>query len=444
MARLSKVKALRISVLLFSVLLLMLSGFWHVRRICNTPAIDYFIFWAVPQISSVAHVANIYGDEDQQKMYSFLKNAAVSPAVSEKQRRALEVVSQLHENTLYAAGTPFLYTVIGSLSSGAYDRDLINFLFFCSLCFILSIIVLCRMLNISIQGTVLLLIFYIAFFSPLLSDVRVGNVNQIQLFVITGVIYFMARSRFWLAGLVLGTGIMFKPNIFIIFLLVAIIAVVDREIRKYLPFLVGSAIGIIISFASSCFFFRRISVWSDFVQILPKTMSVHNPINYGNYGLSMLIDNFANIDPSVFLLGFFLVGFTSVVYRTRKGLNKSAEREKEEVDNTLFEPYVLAGLGSTIMLLTANLVWYHYYIFTIPLSIFLMRPDRKSTHADKYRRAVRIVLIITMFIFSVFTENIFLSEPVQLSAALNTATVIITVFALYELWRRRKSVMPTR
>lgn len=401
--------------------------------------IDYFSFWAVPHIHSVVPVSNHYNEQDQRSMYHMLKDEAASTGISEKQRIATVAISEFNYNTLYATASPFLYAIVGSLSSGEYDSDVFMYSALSTICSILSVIILCNLLKFKSTITIVLLIYYITFFAPLQCDLRVGNVNQIQLLFISVFIFLMARSKLLLAGLILGVSFVFKPNIFMIFLLLGLITIIDRSYKNYSPLFIGSGIGMTISVLYASWYFGRLNIWADFIQSLPKTLSGDIPISYGNFSLTMLIQKSTDIKSSIYILFILLSVFIYIIYFTGTKYNLKDELYNNGcVQHIMDEAFIAASLGMTIMLLSLKVIWYHYFVFTIPLSIYLLRPVEIEAISKIHHLIIRSVTIISLFLGSRFFENIFFFKPVNLSFTLNISTLIITSAALYDFAATRR------
>lgn len=410
----------------------------HHGKLSNLTAIDYFSFWAVPHIVFTYPVNNFYETKDQNYMYQILKDMASLPESSFKQQLATKGLSMFHYDTLYATASPVLYTVIGLLSSGAYDSDQHIFLVVCFVSFIISILLLCNLFRIPTFVAMMMLMFFLFYFSPLQSDISVGNVNQIQLLMLSCFMYLMARSRNVLAGLVLGVAFMFKPNIFIVFPLLVILMTIDRE-DNYYKVLIGSAVGCVLSFIISSAYFGRVDVWYYFIQSLTKTLSAGTPLYQGNIGLSSLIYSVVKIDISRITLLILVVIYAIILY-----LSKSVQTKHVIINNNYikqkYDAFAIVAIGSSVMLLTINLVWYHYYIFILPIMIFLIRPDERNGYCNIYRIIVCVIVIICMFSFTTFVEFRYIFRPDVISILVNLSTIIVTLITLCEVYNYRKFI----
>jgi Glycosyltransferase family 87 len=202
--------------LLLALLLLANVMFARWQDALSTPTMDFFIAWSVPRALSIKPIANIYSAEGQLDLAATMEREANAPGISAKQKRATADTLRMGGGKIDAPGSPFLYTVMGLLSSGDYETDQRRFAIVCLASFALSIVVLCQLLQFSWLATILALIVLASSYMPTLSDVMVGNLNQIQLFIITLFIFFLARSLPLLAGVSIGLGMMLKPNLAVI------------------------------------------------------------------------------------------------------------------------------------------------------------------------------------------------------------------------------------
>ncbi|NJL59845.1 MAG: DUF2029 domain-containing protein [Desulfobacteraceae bacterium] len=213
-------------------------------KIFENPIIDYFTAWSVPKALSVTNVANIYTSEDQKALGDVIRQHAESPLSSPHQVSASKTVTELYDGRIDATGTPFIYAVIGLSATGDYAKDRRNYIIFCLICFMLSLLILCRLLKFSFVSGALLITFFVSAYAPVIADVKIGNVNQIQLFMLTLFIWLTAKSEHSLAApVILGIGAMFKPTTAAVCLLSLLSPMIRKEYKILIRRIVGISIG---------------------------------------------------------------------------------------------------------------------------------------------------------------------------------------------------------
>ncbi len=140
------------------------------------PADDFYQFWVIGRSLVTSTPQNVYGEADKrsigERFYLKFKEMEASPLVmrSAEYRRILENYS-----------TPFLYTTFSLCSWGDYENNLRFYRVALVGIASLATVALCRFLNYSSTGLMLILIVCGTWFGPLMADVEVGNVNSIQL-----------------------------------------------------------------------------------------------------------------------------------------------------------------------------------------------------------------------------------------------------------------------
>ena len=404
--------------------------------------IDFFALWAVPQGFSKINTQNIYSLKAQKEFARELSKKASLPDVSESQRHITDLVIGISGGRINTTASPFLYTVAGLLSSGDYEQDLLGFTIFSLICLIFSILILCRVVNFSITSSLLILILFGTFYVPILSDMQAGNINHIQLLVIT--IYIVCsksrRPAFDLfSGIVLGTGFVLKPNIFMIFVLGIILTLADKEFKRFFRVLPGFCLGAVFCISISGIYFGRMSIWEDFLLSLPNTLNMSYPLIHGNIGLASLIFYLTKTDASFVIFGVIFFAFLAVAWTSERNPgNKEIKTTQEYAGKSVpVEVFSAAGIGCTIMLLSAGLAWAHYYVLLIPLIIFMIRPLDENNNEDKKLMAVRFIAFTVILLFTSVCSSMVGYTAFHQSILFNTATVLLLIITLYELWYQR-------
>jgi Glycosyltransferase family 87 len=360
------------------------------------------------------------------------------------QRQAIEIVAQHYGGRIEAVGTPFLFMVIGAISSGSYAVDQKRFVLLCTTCLLVSMLILKNVLHFSWLEASLLLLFVATDYGPVLSDVRVGSVNEIQLLAVVSFIFCMTRNQPLLSGLAIGTATMFKPTTGLVLLLALIAGVADRDYRQLARMFVGCLIGTGASFLLSVAYFGRAGMWIEFLRSLAKTLNgVTYSLQFGNFSLPALLFGATGVRSAAIPL--VLVGaFSWMLFATRRREDTvGSEVSKEAATRRMHSAFAVGGGGCAIMLLSSPLVWLHYYLLLLPLSLYVIRQatvDGRNIFAGKMRVGRIAALLLPfalLFMFSFLTEIIAGTSARVMCSLVVTATLATLILGSYHIWQGR-------
>jgi len=175
--------------------------------------LDFYQFWVTGQELRTGSDPRVYTDEWRARVgerYYEIGHAPGAPpqmrAVSEK-RRLLQTFS-----------SPLLYTFFSFIGSGSYTSSFQFFAVIAIICGAASILVIARVLEYSVATSILVLGALLGWGRPFLSDVYVGNVNQLQLLMVAALLWVelrMTRGLYCdlLGGAMLALMALFKPNL---------------------------------------------------------------------------------------------------------------------------------------------------------------------------------------------------------------------------------------
>ena len=220
--------ALALALVLFS-----LTALWNRGR--SEIGIDFYQFWVVTQSVSAGLVENIYRDENRRAMGGIFFEMAEMAEMAERAEKTEKAKRQepagrrmkvaRRRTFIKTWSTPFLYTAFHPLASGDYEADYTSFQLLCLLSTALAIGYFGRILGYPAAAALLVLAIVAQASGPLRADVRVGNVNQIQLGLLA--LFLLAHGRqgrpgrVVLSGIVLGAIVAFKPNLAMVVILIA-------------------------------------------------------------------------------------------------------------------------------------------------------------------------------------------------------------------------------
>lgn len=418
-------------------LLLLLNPLFNVWQYATgSPGIDFFTLWSVPHVLKTNAVPNIYAPDSQRDMASVLINESSLPQVSDTQRQATAITAQLYDNRVDVTGSPLVYALVGLTASGAYEKDLSRFTVASWLCFLGATLIFCWLLQFSPVSTLLAVGLFTSSFEPVLSDLRVANLNQIQLLPLACFLLFLAWSWEVLAGLALGIGVMLKPYVLIVAFLSVLVSLADRDYRRLARMLLGMCLAALLSVAISVSYFGRLAMWPDFIRSLPHTLATQYPMENGNYGLPVLVFRLTHRELSIYIFVILLAIAGVVIFKTRRdhegNVAPAPSRGADESVRSVHRMFVVVGLGCAVMLMSSRLVWLHYYVLLIPLELYLIRPLGWGDRPQR-RLVVSVFAVIVFCLFSSVTHYV-IADALKASIAVNTATALMLILALCEMW----------
>jgi hypothetical protein len=299
--------------------------------------LDFYIYFVAGQLAGRDDVDNIYGAEVQERVgEEYFERAQRSGSELRKydagRRRRLDLVS-----------SPFLFATLGWVSRD-YERALTQYHAFVLFCFAAGVLLLCRAARVPWEAALLLLAALLLWYRGFEADLRVGNVNSIQLLGIAAAVAF-PRVRWLVFGLLIA----FKPNLLFVPLLFLI-----AERARWRANLVQGAIGGSIAFVVASVTYGSPRVWLQWV----------SAANAFYHRLPTRMER--NVTPALSLFHQYGEWLSYVLAAVLLAI--VLVRLKRADDAPL-----LAGLGILIYLLSANVVWLHYMVLVLPLAIALLR-----------------------------------------------------------------------
>lgn len=306
--------------------------------------LDFYIYFVAGQLAGRADVENIYGAEVQDRVgEEYFERAQRSGSELRKydaqRRRRLDLVS-----------SPFLYSLL-RWAPRDYDLALARYHGVVLFAFIAGVLLLCRVVRLSWASSLFLVAGLLLWFRGFEADLRVGNVNSLQLFGIA-VAVAVPRARWVLLGALL----LFKPNVMFIPLFFAVARLARRESRSLVIDLASGAAGALaaiviasISYGSPRVWLQWIRAANDFYHRLPSRME-------RNVTPALSLFHEQGEWVSYVLAALLVIVVCVAVWRSRSD-----------------DAPLLAGLGILVYLLTATVVWLHYMVLAVPVAIALLR-----------------------------------------------------------------------
>jgi len=367
---------------------------YGIRNWKSHEPIDHVQFWIVGQAISTFNPVNVYDKIEQtQVRKEFLWKSET------EDRHSLLSKTIEKRKDFNLAGTPFLYSVFYIFSSGDYSIDYRNFRIFCLLSYFVSIIYLCRVLNFSWLTSLLFPILFSAFFWPFKVDIRFCNVNQLQVAAIGLFIYLQNNKKIgirnFLSGLVLGCGLMFKPNIIYSIGLLAVSWFTEGHIRRLKVTTGGIITGVLIAYLLPVFLFGTQCTWANWLPRFQEIVFRNNYFNSSFLGMFFVIRSTWPFE----LLGAALFLIVALAFWK----NRPGHRDEQEIRSTGSTEILSIGMGLAIYILSGPLVHEHYFVLAVPLTLWMLRPTpikrgwRNFLTLRHFLAALSIIVIAPLF-----------------------------------------------
>jgi hypothetical protein len=401
--------------------------------------VDFYQFWVVSQAIAESDVNNIYSNEFRREtgseflQKSYKKDASKRQLMAARFRQVLETYS-----------TPFLYTLFRFIVSGNYEVDLHRYHVFSLLCILLAIIGLCRLLHYSSIATMAAILIFIVWFEPFFSDLRVANVNMLQVGLLALFLWFQSRHQWrahhFIGGLVLGFAMMFKPNLIFVVGLLVISWTINRRYRKLILECAGILLASISAFAYSSFFFGSVWCWTDWIAAVSAIPDDIMTVSMGNFAPVKLILDWTGISIPVYatiLIAVLVQIFVMVIKRPEKEIFGREGKGMRQRERAFFEDALVVASGCLTYLLCAQLVWLHYFLLTIPMILIVFRPfdqSRSLTTFEVFLRRILPAAAVTSLAVNPVGNLFMISNIRYIALIVVVSTLSLFGLGLWELW----------
>jgi hypothetical protein len=307
--------------------------------------LDFYIYYVNAQLIGRSDVPNIYDHDVQSRIgEEFFERAQRSGSEIRKydaqRRRFVDSVS-----------SPFLYSCLQWVSRD-YERALRQYHVLVLAAFIAGCLLVARAVRLSWTAALFLTSGLLLYYRGFEADLRVGNVNSLQLFAL-GVAF---NAPPLLAGAVMGALLSFKPNLFLIPLVLAVARASRGEWTRLRQETIGGLCGGLAAFAVASISYGTPRVWlqwvsraNEFYHRLPTRME-------------------RNVTPALELfhqhgawVSYTLAAALALV------LCIAVWRGKPTND------VLVAGAAILVYLMSATVVWLHYMVLLVPVAFALLR-----------------------------------------------------------------------
>lgn len=317
--------------------------FWGLHK--RAAGLDFYIYYVASQLPGRADVDNIYADEVQSRIGEEYHVRALESGSE------IRIYDSIRRRRLDNVSSPFLYTTLRWVSRD-YDLALMQYHIVVLCAFIAGVLLLARRAGASLASSLFLLAGLLRFFNPFHADLRVGNVNSLQLLACGLYVW----SPPLLGGAILGLLVSFKPNFVIVPALLLVARIASREWKRLRLETIGGAIGIVAAFVAASINFGSPRVWLQWITAANlfwhriPTRAERNVTP----ALSWFVEHGTIVSYAIAAVLFALAAFSVWKRRSR--------------NDTL-----VLGLAILVYLMSATVVWFHYLVLTIPVAVTLLR-----------------------------------------------------------------------
>lgn len=307
--------------------------------------LDFYIYFVNSQLAGRPDVGNIYDRDVQARIgEEYYERAQQSGSELRKydaqRRRFVDSVS-----------SPFLYTSLRWVSRD-YERALRQYHALVLFAFIAGTLLVARAARVPAAAALLLIASMLLWYRGFEADLRVGNVNSLQLLLLGGSLVAPPL----LAGMLAGLLVAFKPNLILIPLLLIVARVAARDWRRLRLELAGGIAGVAAAIGIAAASYGTFEVWlqwiaraNEFYHRLPTRME-------------------RNVTPALELFhrhGAWVSYTLAAVLTVIVCIAIARTRRHDDV--------LIAGLAILVYLLSATVVWLHYMVLVVPVAFALLR-----------------------------------------------------------------------
>ena len=311
--------------------------------------LDFYIYYVNAQLAGRADVHsgkdNIYDRDVQSRIGEEyhergLRSGSELRRFDATRRRFLDSVS-----------SPFLYTCLSWVSRD-YDRALRQYHVAVLAAFLAGFLLIARAVRLSWASALFLLAALLLWYRGFEADLRVGNVNSLQLLILGASLL----SPPLIAGAIAGMLVAFKPNLILIPLLLVGARMAARDWRRLRLEVLGGAAGVAIAIVAAAIRYGSFDVWLQWIaranefyhrlptrterNVTPLLMLFHEQGAWVSYTVALLLTTIAAV----------------AIWRGKS---------RDDV--------MIAGVAILIYLLSATVVWLHYMVLVVPVALALMR-----------------------------------------------------------------------
>jgi len=307
--------------------------------------LDFYVYYVNAQIAGRADIDNIYDRDVQSRVgEEYFERAQRSGSELRKydaqRRRFVDSVS-----------SPFLYTCLRWVSRD-YDLALRQYHVVVLTAFLAGCILIARAVRLSWVSTLFLIAGLLWYYRGFEADLRVGNVNSLQLLALGAAFNATPLA----AGAIIGALISFKPNLLVVPLLLMVSRVAAGEWRRLRLESIGGAAGVAVALIAASISYGTPRIWLQWVSRANEFYHRLPTRTERNVTPALAFFHEHGAWPSYALAFLLTVAACVAIWRS-----------------TRTDDVLIAGTAILIYLMSATVVWLHYMVLVIPVAFALLR-----------------------------------------------------------------------
>lgn len=349
------------------------------RDFPNQPAIDLYHPWGIALAHSAPGIdPNPYVDTAG---YARALNGIDAHATSGKLHIANQFWNKWNPRGIEPTGTPLFYASFGFLPAD-FDRAHLLWAVLQFLSAGLAVFLLARLKSAGILPAACLALLVLATYNPFTQDVKMGNVNALQLLGVAALLYVAARRLYLRAPTVdavylavLALFLAFKPNTIFVVAGLACHYALARGVRRAFLGIGFALAALLLAYGYSAWYFHDAGVWRDWLRYTQGVTggTLLYSLDKGNQSLTMLM---AQRSGAFSPYGYALIVaavLALVLYAAMTDSGKRNDLFAPTARRLLADPWFAASAGVIFTFATSPLLWVHYHLFALVPVFWLYR-----------------------------------------------------------------------
>lgn len=267
------------------------------------------------------------------------------------------------------------------------------------------------------------------------------NVDSLQMAAIVLFLFLLNKRPSeiftFAATILLGLAFTFKPNIVFAIIMLFVFWIVNRQFKTFLLAGFGFFVGMISAVLMASFYFGSMQIWLQWPSRL-KLFVDHARFTPENYAFAKLILESYGVDIS-FVLAITLLCVCCGIMWIRRGtaemLSANDKSPSQVHKDFVIGELPVISLGLMIYIISAPVVWEHYYIYTIPVMLVGMSSLGGPKENAGYKSAIQRILVVAAFCFLSIPNLANMPEDREASYWINSGMVILFLIALWQIWQ---------
>jgi hypothetical protein len=405
----------------------------------SSPGPDYLQFWTIGRAMPVSSYYTLHG-----------KDVPLPRAPNPALGRALAAGS----DELHLTGTPLYYSCFAILSGADFLRSLHLFQVASLAAFLCGLVFMLRAWGYSVEGVSRLVAACFLFCVPLYNDTAQGNVSRLYVGLMAALLWTFRRRLFLIRtaasrGL-LAVLILFKPFLAFAFLALLLQRIAKRRWRDIAYESAGFAGGLLFGFLLPSLLIKvPLGLWADFLRIQLHYVQDGDYSNrrLGDASVVEALTSFLHVS-IIQLAGIVTLMILVAIMVVAPLIMARARAESTDLRADVEAADLAVLLSAAGFLVLSPLAWPHYYLLSLVLALFLMRPAPGALARPRIQLAGGVVglLLLAGFPLAQRSELRWLGNHPMLSSLLDerfaVANVLVGCLGMLAFARYLRSTPP--